>query len=1031
MTPRFPHLVLALATLLALAAPARALTPSPDDWRDVVLYQLITDRFANGRPANDAIEGQYAPADGARIHGGDLAGIVAKLDYLEHLGVDGVWISPVPLNANAEYHGYAARDPYTIAPHFGTMAELRALADSLHARGMVLILDVVVNHMGDLVDSGSPGYPTFSASGGYALRWKSAAKRHVGFFDDLSRYHANGGIQSFVDPDQVLGELFSLDDLKTEDPAVRDELVRMATFLIDSTDCDGFRLDTVKHVEMGFWQAWAPAVHAAAAARGKARFFLFGEVFDGDDAKCASYTGTVGGGPHKLDSVVDYPLYFATNGVFGGSGWPVDVANRWASLGLYDAGVREQLVTFLDNHDNSRFLGFGIANQDESRARAAIAFLLSARGVPCLYYGTEQEFDGGGDPWCREDMWDGQWDFGPSDGDNFDLAHPLFQWTRAWTDHRRRHLSLRRGATTVLAATSGGPGVLAYQRVATGDTTVVALNTSNETVVTTLAGPWPAGTPLVVWSGALTPRAMVAAGTGGALALSLPPRAAWLVAREDAAAARTHLDVAATWPGHDQTVSDLASPLRLRFDTAPDPGALAAGFTIAPPVPGSWVVTGDLARFFPTGGWPANTSFAWRLAASVHDVDGRPLRGAYDATFRTGAAAAGIVVPAGFRVDRIAQQGLTAPEALAATDRGDRMLLSDTGRDRVFTLTPGGDLGHAMGDARWTRAEGLATATGAGEAIVTDPAGVFAISDTASRRLVAGSTATSRGACALSTTGEVFVGDPSGDRVARLVGGVLQTFASGVRGVEGLAFGPGGAWGTDLFAADANLTSLGSSGAASDGTGRIVRIAPGGAVTNVAQNALLNGACGLAFDRSGRFGGDLFVADVLAERILRVTSAGVVSVFASGFKNLASSCALVFGPDDALYVADPASAQSFSNTSGSGQPCAVYRISAQNLPVAAPPRAGSVAALSVTPNPAAGDVAVRFVLAAAGDVHVDVLDAAGRRVRAIARGAFATGAHAATWDGRDASGRGVAPGLYFVRLESEAGATVRRIVRLR
>lgn len=1030
MLRRAPLIAVLFAAAFA-AVPARALTPSPADWRDVVLYQVITDRFANGDVANDAIEGQYAPADGARIHGGDFAGIVAKLDYLEHLGVDGVWISPVPLNANAEYHGYSARDPYVIAPHFGTMAGLRALADSLHARGMVLVLDVVVNHMGDLVDSGTPGYPAFQAGGGYTLRWKNAGKRHAGFFDDLSRYHANGGIQSFVDPDQVLGELFSLDDLKTEDPAVREELVRMAEFLIDSTDCDGFRLDTVKHVEMGFWRSWAPAVHAAAAARGKARFFLFGEVFDGSDAKCASYTGTVGGGPYKLDSVVDYPLYFATNGVFGGSGWPSDIEQRWNNLALYDATAREQLVTFLDNHDNSRFLGFGVANQDESRARTAIAFLLTARGVPCLYYGTEQEFDGGGDPWCREDMWDGQWDFGPSDGDNFDLAHPLFQWTRAWTDHRRRHLSLRRGATTVLAAASGGPGTLAYQRLATGDTTVVALNTSNETMVTTLVGPWPAGTPLVVWSGALAPRTTLAAGPGGALTLSLPPRASWLLTREDAAAARVHLDVAATWPGHDQTISDLASPLRLRFETPPDAGSLAAGFTITPPVAGSWVVTGDLARFFPNGGWPANAAFAWRLTASVRDTEARPLRGRYDATFRTGAGAAGIVVPAGYRVDRIAQQGLTSPEALAPAGTGDRMLLSDTGRDRVFTLTPGGDLGHAMGDARWTRAEGLATSEGVPGAIVTDPAGVFAISDTASRRIVSGGAATSRGACALSAAGEVFVGDPSGDRVARVASGALQTFASGVRGVEGLAFAPGGAWGTDLYAADANLTSLGSSGAVSDGTGRIVRISAGGTVTPVAQNGLLAGACALAFDRSGRFGGDLFAADVLAERILRVTPAGAVTVFATGFKNLASSCALAFGPDDALYVADPGSAQSFSNTSGSGQPCAVYRIAAQNVPVAAPGRAGSGLELGLAPNPAAGPVSVRLALTTAGAMRLDVLDPAGRRVRALAAGVRAAGEHRLSWDGRDDEGRVAAPGLYFVRLQSEGGSAVRRFVRLR
>ncbi len=1030
-----PFLVAVTALLAATAA--RALTPSPADWRDVVLYQVITDRFANGDPANDALEGGYVPSDGAKTHGGDFAGLTQKLDYLQHLGVSGVWISPVSLNANGEYHGYATRDFRAIAPHFGSMAELRALADSLHARGMVLVLDVIVNHMGDLIDSGSPGYPTFSGTG-YTLRWRNAAKRHAGFFDDLSRFHANGGIQNWVDPDQVLGEIFSLDDLKTEDAAVRAELADIATYLIDATDCDGFRLDTAKHVEMGFWQSYGPAVHAAAAARGKSRFFLFGEVFDGSDAKNASYTGTVGGGPYKLDAVVHYPMYYATNSVFAsGAGAPQEIADRWSALAQYDSTSREQLVTFLDNHDNSRFLGSGLANQDEGRLRPALAFLLSGRGVPCLYYGTEQEFDGGGDPWCREDMWDGQWDFGPSDGDNFDLTHPLFQWTRAWNDHRVRHLSLRRGATTVLAATSGGPGVLAYQRVAAGDTTVVALNSGTTTVVSPLAGPWPAGTPLVVWSGSLDPVATLVAGAGGAIELSLPPQAAWLLAREDAAAARTRLDVAAVWPGHDQAVSDLASPLRVRFETPVDAASLTAGFAITPPVAGNWIVQATLARFFPQGGWPSGVSFAWRLAPGVHDVAGRPLRARFDATFRTAANTSGITVPVGFAVDRIARQGLTAPEgiAFAAGAAHDRLLLADTGRDRLFTLTPGGDLGHAYADSRWSRPEGLAIAPdGSGDVRVTDPGGAFAVSDTAVRLLVAGSNTTSRGSCAIGPAaygGLLYVGDTSADRIASLQNGVFTTFAANVRGAEGLAFGPGGAWGTDLYAADANLTSLGTSGAPANGLGRIVRVAANGTVTTLVTNTMLNGACALAFDRSGRFGGDLFVADILAERILRVTPAGAVSVFATGFKNLASSCALAFGPDDALYVADPASAQSFSNTSGANQPCAVYRIASQTVPVGVAPPSRRPLGLGIAPNPATGATTVRFTLPAPARATLAVYDAAGRRVVTLVDGPLAAGEHDVRWEGRDAAGAPLAPGVYFARLRAGGETVVRRVARVR
>src|SRR5258705_3067271 len=227
-----------VCALLALGAEAWAGTASPADWRDLVLYQIVTDRFANGNTSNDAVEGNYAPSSGTQIHGGDFAGVQSKLDYLQQLGVDGIWISPVVLNANAEYHGYAARDFYTIAPHFGSLADLQSLVGACHARGMVVVMDVVVNHMGDLIDSGNPNYPNYQYPTPYTLRWRGT-KHHAGFFDDLTKFHAYGQIGNFVDPEQILGELSGLDDLKTEDPAVRAQLINACNWLIDQTDCDG------------------------------------------------------------------------------------------------------------------------------------------------------------------------------------------------------------------------------------------------------------------------------------------------------------------------------------------------------------------------------------------------------------------------------------------------------------------------------------------------------------------------------------------------------------------------------------------------------------------------------------------------------------------------------------------------------------------------------------------------------------------------------------------------------------------------
>ena len=130
---------------------------------------------------------------------------------------------------------------------------------------------------------------------------------------------------------------------------------------------------------------------------GKPNFFMFGEVYDGSDSKCGSYTGTQSGGPFALDSVLDYPLYFLVNSVFAtASGNTQQIENRYNAIPAnYDPAAQMRLVTFLDNHDQPRFLSSGNANDNTDRLKVALAFLYTARGVPCLYYGTEQAFNGG------------------------------------------------------------------------------------------------------------------------------------------------------------------------------------------------------------------------------------------------------------------------------------------------------------------------------------------------------------------------------------------------------------------------------------------------------------------------------------------------------------------------------------------------------------------------------------------------------------------------------------------------------------
>ncbi len=409
-----------------LPTPARG-QQTPEFWQSQSIYQVVTDRFFDGDAANNNAEGNYNPSgsSGTSVHGGDFRGLEQKLDYIKSLGATAIWISPVVLNANGEFHGYAGRDFYRVGPHWGTLADLQSLTAAAHARGLLVINDIIVNHGGDLVYSTDAGYGDFrSPPAGYNLRFRNSSKTYPPPFDlnatntTLSTlFHNNGAIQNYNNDTQtVLGELSGLDDFKTETDYVRARMTEIYQYWIGQAGFDGFRVDTVKHVDMGFWQAWCPAIHAWAATNGKPNFFMFGEIYDGSDAKCGSYTGTQGGGPFKLDSVLDYPLYFTVNSAFAtASGNTAQIENRYAALAdNYDPSAQNRLVTFLDNHDQARFLSTGNANNDTDRLKVALVFLYTARGIPCLYYGTEQAFNGGNDPYDREDMFAGQFEQGPS-----------------------------------------------------------------------------------------------------------------------------------------------------------------------------------------------------------------------------------------------------------------------------------------------------------------------------------------------------------------------------------------------------------------------------------------------------------------------------------------------------------------------------------------------------------------------------------------------------------------------------------------
>ncbi|MGA2177170.1 MAG: alpha-amylase family glycosyl hydrolase [Verrucomicrobiota bacterium] len=620
-------------------------------WQRQNIYQIITDRFYDGDPSNNNADGNYDPAGsgGRAVHGGDLKGVERKLGYLKALGATAIWISPVVLNARGEFHGYAGRDFLQVDPHWGAMADLRHLVEAAHARGILVIDDVVVNHGGNLIDSADPGYPDFKYPPcGYHLRFRNPARRYPPPFDlnadhpDLTNlFHNQGVIQDFDDATQVeLGALAGLDDFRTESPYVRSQMTRIYEYWIEQAGFDGFRVDTVRHVEMGFWREWCPAIHAFAAARGKPNFLLFGEVLHPSDAKCGSYSGTMGGGPFKLDSLLDYPLYFKLRDVFAtATGNTRQLQDHYAAVAAdYDAAARMRLVTFLDNHDQPRFLSPGWASNNLARLKVALVFLYTAPGIPCLYYGTEQAFNGGKDPFDREDMFAGRFEWGPSRGDNFNMAHPLFQWVARLNNLRRLYPALQTGAYSNLCSNPDGPGLFAYARRLDGQELLVVFNTA-ATSQTLPPCPtiYPAGERL---RNLLDPLETVTVGPGGRSPPAAIPATSAKVFLAETQTLPLDPVVTRVSPAHDAANIGVASSIVIQFSQPMDPGSVEAAFSVTPPVSGafSWSPAGDTVEFRPHGpGLSAQTMVTVAIAETARAAQtGRALYGGFESRFKTG-----------------------------------------------------------------------------------------------------------------------------------------------------------------------------------------------------------------------------------------------------------------------------------------------------------------------------------------------------------------------------------------------------------
>lgn len=418
--------------------------PSPLNWRDQILYQLLPDRFSDGKEAERPLYDLHQPetyrapdkaawmAAGNRFNGGSLRGAASKLDYLQALGVTTLWLNP-PWKQRADlqtYHGYGIQNFLDIDPRFGARQDLRDLVEEAHDRGMYVILDIIYNHSGSNWfypdEAGgpketrpyrfSPPYPLqgWRGAGGESVPRPETMEEGVWpeEFQNPDWYNRAGMIAhweaaGWEDPMNPMvefrrGDFFELRDFNLDREDVVAALARVYQYWIALSDCDGFRVDAVKHVSPATSRRFCDAIHGYAESIGKENFLLAGELTD--DSMIRGYWDIFG---RNLDAVLD--IVVAPNrlsAMVKGLTAPGDFFELYQDQSL--AGRHRQLgvyhVSVLDDHDMSsrphkaRFAAHSEALPHRyEQAAHALGVILTTPGIPSIYYGAEQSLGGSQD----------------------------------------------------------------------------------------------------------------------------------------------------------------------------------------------------------------------------------------------------------------------------------------------------------------------------------------------------------------------------------------------------------------------------------------------------------------------------------------------------------------------------------------------------------------------------------------------------------------------------------------------------------
>lgn len=325
----------------------------------------------------------------------NVQGIVNHLDYISGMGFNAIWISPIPAQVNspnAGYHGYWFKDLWQINSHFGDEQSLKNLVQECHRRGIWVMLDIVMNHCGPV----------------------DMDFQRISPFNESQYYHRKCEINDWNNQTQVeICRLANLPDLNQSHPFVFDQLTKWTQHVINDYEVDGLRVDTTPEIDIqSFWSKWKSNYVTK-------QTLSTGEVLNGDVNYVAPYANVMG-------SVLSYPLYFSLRDAFASQKSMYEIKN---TLQQYNDSIKDPTVlgTFIDNHDNPRFLS---QNGDWKNYQNVLTYIIWAEGIPIVYYGTEQAFDGANDPQNREALW-------PS---GFNTQSHFYQLLKTLIGSRNQHI---------------------------------------------------------------------------------------------------------------------------------------------------------------------------------------------------------------------------------------------------------------------------------------------------------------------------------------------------------------------------------------------------------------------------------------------------------------------------------------------------------------------------------------------------------------------------------------------------------------